>query len=221
MCSLLPKQWLRWEQTCPHTQTHKTHPQSPRTLHNPFYCPFCFCPVLPVINQIAEESHTDLYVLANCTRTVMYWDEILRAAVRSFTGAVGCGFLLVPDNVQPHVTRVCGEFLDDEGIDAIDWPSHSPNLNPIQNLWDVMHWGIRSHQITPQTVQELTDALNQAWEETPFIISSGACLDIVGMDTGTWGPYTLLTYIMSWCDETHASWISLLFNFFFPLNFDV
>ncbi len=38
------------------------------------------------------EGRTDLYVLTNNTLTaVRYWDEILRAAVRPYTGAVFLG----------------------------------------------------------------------------------------------------------------------------------
>ncbi|KAJ8381365.1 hypothetical protein SKAU_G00021430 [Synaphobranchus kaupii] len=85
----------------------------------------------------------------------------------SDAGAVGPGFLLLQDNARPHVARVCRQFLDDEGIDAIDWPLRSPDLNPIEHMWDVMSRCIRRRQVAPQTVQELTDALIQVWEEIP------------------------------------------------------
>ncbi len=39
---------------------------------------------------------------------------------------------------------------------------HSPNLNPIEHLWDIMF----RRQVAPQTVQELSDALVQIWEGT-------------------------------------------------------
>lgn len=61
---------------------------------------------------------------------VRYRDEIPRAGVRPYTSAVGYGFLLEHDNVP----RVCRQFLDDEGNDAIDCPSHSSELNPNENL---------------------------------------------------------------------------------------
>ena len=78
------------------------------------------------------------------------------------------------DDAQPHVTRVCRQFLDDEGIDAIDWPSLYPDLNPIENLWDFMYWCICHSQVGPQTAQELIVALIQVWEEIPvhFILDS-------------------------------------------------
>uniref|UniRef100_A0A8C4TJ22 Transposase n=1 Tax=Erpetoichthys calabaricus TaxID=27687 RepID=A0A8C4TJ22_ERPCA len=117
---------------------------------------------------ISMEGHTDLYRLDNGTLTaIRYQDEILGPTVRPYAGAVGPGFLLVHDNARPHVARVCGQFLEDEGIDTIDWPPRSPDLNPIEHLWDIMFRPIRCCQVAPQTVQEITDALVQIWEEIP------------------------------------------------------
>ncbi|KAI4895431.1 hypothetical protein NFI96_007287 [Prochilodus magdalenae] len=84
-----------------------------------------------------------------------------------YAGAVGPGFLLVHNNARPHVARVCRQFLENEGIDTIDWRTGSPDLNPIEHLWDIMFRSIRRHQVAPQAVQELSDALVQIWEEIP------------------------------------------------------
>ena len=44
------------------------------------------------------------------------------------------GRIYGPAGVQ---SRVCQRFLDDEGIDTIDRPAHSLDLNPIEYLWDI------------------------------------------------------------------------------------
>ncbi|KAI3352571.1 hypothetical protein L3Q82_005512 [Scortum barcoo] len=90
-----------------------------------------------------------------------YRDEILRPLVRPYAGAVGPGFLLMQDNARPHVAGVCQQFLQDEGIDAMDWPARSPDLNPIEHIWDIMSRSIHQRHVAPQTVQELADALVQ------------------------------------------------------------
>ncbi|KAI3374149.1 hypothetical protein L3Q82_006005 [Scortum barcoo] len=93
-----------------------------------------------------------------------YRDEILRPLVRPYAGVqVGPGFLLMQDNARPHVAGVCQQFLQDEGIDAMDWPARSPDLNPIEHIWDIMSRSIHQRHVAPQTVQELADALVQGF----------------------------------------------------------
>ncbi len=91
----------------------------------------------------------DLHMLANSNLTaVRHWYKVFRAIIRPYAGAAGPGFLLVHDNAWPHVARVCRQFPDDKGIDAIDWPSLSPNMNPAENSWDIMYRSIWSHQVS-------------------------------------------------------------------------
>ena len=71
------------------------------------------------------------------------------------------------DNARPHVAGVCQQFLQEEGIDAMDRPARSPDLNPIEHIWDIMPRSIHQRHVAPQTVQELADALVQVWEEIP------------------------------------------------------
>ncbi|KAL7880179.1 hypothetical protein SRHO_G00024330 [Serrasalmus rhombeus] len=70
---------------------------------------------------ISLEGRTALHVLARGSLTaIRYRDEILRPLVRPYAGAVGPGFLLMQDNARPHVAGVCQQFLQDEGIEAMD-----------------------------------------------------------------------------------------------------
>ncbi|CDQ72919.1 unnamed protein product [Oncorhynchus mykiss] len=105
---------------------------------------------------ISLGDHTALHVLARGSLTaIRYRDEILRPLVRPYAGAVGPGFLMWL------------ECISKEGIDAMDWPARSPDLNPIEHIWDIMSRSIHQRHIAPQTVQELADALVQVWEEIP------------------------------------------------------
>ncbi|CAJ0945496.1 unnamed protein product [Ranitomeya imitator] len=63
------------------------------------------------------------------------------------------------DNARPHVAGVCRQFLQDKGIEAMDSPTRSPDLNPIEHIWHIMSRIIHQCHIAPQTVQELADAL--------------------------------------------------------------
>ncbi|CAJ0968887.1 unnamed protein product [Ranitomeya imitator] len=52
----------------------------------------------------------------------------------------------IKDNARPHVSGVCQQLLQDEGIEAMDLPACSPDLNPIEHIWDIMSRTIHQHE---------------------------------------------------------------------------
>ncbi|KAI3368553.1 hypothetical protein L3Q82_025565, partial [Scortum barcoo] len=82
--------------------------------------------------------------------------------------------VLLPASILQHdrfgsgwLECISSSCKQDEGIDAMDWPARSPDLNPIEHIWDIMSRSIHQRHVAPQTVQELADALVQVWEEIP------------------------------------------------------
>ncbi len=93
---------------------------------------------------------------------VRYRDEVLEPVVRPFAIALGQDFVLMHDNARPHTTRVVQAYLEQEG-DVMEWPARSPDLNPIEHLWVILHRRVSGCQNPPATVQALTAALREEW----------------------------------------------------------
>ena len=71
------------------------------------------------------------------------------------------------DGARTHTSRVTTRFLEDSGIQVLDWPPRSPHLNCIEHLWDLIGRRLHNRQKQPQTLQELEDALLEEWMAIP------------------------------------------------------
>ena len=57
------------------------------------------------------------------------------------------------------------DFLLDRNVSVLPWPAKSPDLNPIEHVWDLLDRRVRAgaRAITPRNVWELAGALEEEW----------------------------------------------------------
>ncbi|GBN10985.1 hypothetical protein AVEN_13649-1 [Araneus ventricosus] len=114
------------------------------------------------------DGRTPLHVFERGTVTgVRYRDEILEPYVRLSRGAVGPEFILMDDNARPHRALLVDEFLESEDIRWMEWPARSPDLNPIEHVWDALGRAIATRNPPPRTIQEMKTALLNEWDQLP------------------------------------------------------
>lgn len=98
---------------------------------------------------------------------VRYIDEIIEEHIVPYADQVGNNFILMQDNARPHTARVVTDFLREAGIRTLDWPANSPDMNPIEHLWDELKRRVRARKPPPQNHRELKQALLDEWQDIP------------------------------------------------------
>ncbi|GFX60205.1 DDE_3 domain-containing protein [Trichonephila clavipes] len=97
----------------------------------------------------------------------IYRDVILEQHVRLFRGAMGAEFLFMDDNARPHRANIVDGCLQSEDITRMDFPAYSPDLNPIEYVWDMLGRRIAARQPPSTCLQELWRALLDEWCNIP------------------------------------------------------
>ncbi len=90
-----------------------------------------------------------------------YRDEIRRPIVVPFIHDQH--LMLQHDNARPHVARICTQFLEAEYIPVLTWPAYSPDMSPIEHVWDALDRCIRQRVPVPANIQQLHTAIEEEW----------------------------------------------------------
>jgi transposase len=77
------------------------------------------------------------------------------------------------DNWTVHTAGTSQVWFHNHGIDLIDWPAWSPDLNPIENLWNDLKRRVYVHH--PQTMEELENWIGMEWQATDLNFISHIC----------------------------------------------
>ena len=75
--------------------------------------------------------------------------------------------MLQHDNARPHVARICTQFLEAENIPVLAWPAYSPDMSPIEHVWDALDRRIRHRVPVPANIQQLRTAIEEEWTNIP------------------------------------------------------
>jgi transposase len=65
-------------------------------------------------------------------------------------------------NARPHTARITRARLAAANVNTMQWPEMSPDMNPIEHIWDVLGRNVRRHH-APQNILQLTNALIAEW----------------------------------------------------------
>ncbi|KAK7098382.1 hypothetical protein V1264_002693 [Littorina saxatilis] len=67
------------------------------------------------------------------------------------------------DNARPRRSRAVVDYLQNNAVTTLPWPAMSPDLNPLEHVWDILGRRIQALQPPVQTLRELEAALHREW----------------------------------------------------------
>ncbi len=105
----------------------------------------------------------------NCTASKGRWTGPCTVRARALKPAralkMGRGWVLQHDNNPKHTAKATKEWLKKKHIKVLEWPSQSPDLHPIENLWRELKVRVAKHQ--PRNLNDLERICKEEWDKIP------------------------------------------------------
>lgn len=94
----------------------------------------------------------------------IYQKALLKSA-KIWFGEDNSSWILQEDNDPKHRSRMCTDWKVRNRIETLKWPSQSPDINPIENVWSVIKNNLRGKQI--HTLKQLSYQIKRIWRSLP------------------------------------------------------
>ncbi|GFT21554.1 uncharacterized protein TNCV_2307741 [Trichonephila clavipes] len=116
---------------------------------------------------MAQRKHLDDFLRGRiigrlgCGRTSWKYPKNLESPRVSSPAFDNDSKMMCPSS--PCKPNIVDECIQSEDISRMDWPAYSPDLNPIEHVWDMLGRRIAVHQSAPTCLPELRRAVLDEW----------------------------------------------------------
>ncbi len=104
----------------------------------------------------------ELHFIDGIMNSQMYC-SILKEKMLPSLHALGRHALFQHDNDPKHTSKATVGFLKKNRVNVIQWPSMSPDLNPIEHLWGILKRQVDHH--SPSSIQSLKEVILEEWKK--------------------------------------------------------
>ncbi len=77
------------------------------------------------------------------------------------------------DNDPKHTSRLARQWFQDHHVERLDWPAQSPDLNPIEHLWNHLKRQLNGYECQPKGMHELWERVETEWSKIPQEVCEG------------------------------------------------
>ncbi|GFX40894.1 transposable element Tcb2 transposase [Trichonephila clavipes] len=110
-----------------------------------------------------------LYVVKGMMRQDQYTDVLQNRLIPQLEEWFPNGepYIFMQDEAPCHTTRSIKVFLAEQNIPLLDWPDNIPDMNPIENVWELMKRKMAKDVITNKP--QLLERIIHVWNHPPQV----------------------------------------------------
>lgn len=148
------------------------------------YHPDCIIPTVKhptkvmIWSDISGKGTGRLYVVQGTMRQDQYKEVLQKRLLPQLRDwfSNGESFVFMQDGAPCHTARSIKAFLQQENVTLLPWPGNSPDMNPIENVWELLKREVAKDIIT--TKHHLIEKIIHVWNHhTQLQEAVQSCID--------------------------------------------
>lgn len=120
-----------------------------------------------VWGAFCANGRSELIILDQNVTGAVYRDILAQNMIPWARRIFGDNFRFQDDNAPAHRARIVVGFMEEQHVNSLPQPALSPDLNPIEHLWDELGRAVRRRENQPANLRELGQTLVREWNEIP------------------------------------------------------
>ncbi|GFW53396.1 transposable element Tcb1 transposase [Trichonephila clavipes] len=119
-----------------------------------------------VWGAIAYHGRSQLLRIVGNLNSTRYINEVLQPQDIPFLQGLP-GAVFQQDNARTHIAKTVKSYLDSQQVQLLPWPAYSPDISPIEHVWDIVGGRLARDLRPVVSIDEFWLRIQTIWNTLP------------------------------------------------------